>query len=102
MADGSPGITMRQLAWAHDWHIPRSDIPPRSPFSSTPRYNCLANIFPAGGHAEAIGDLNVRYGSNPGAKFYRFTSDQYGAFYIVADRVRSGCELRVIRRLNMV
>ncbi|MQW56137.1 hypothetical protein GHK59_08465 [Sinorhizobium meliloti] len=45
MADGSPGITMRQLAWAHDWHIPRSDIPPRSPFSSTPRYNCLANIF---------------------------------------------------------
>jgi len=32
--------------------------------------------FPAGGHAEAIGDLNARYGPNPGAKFYRFTSDQ--------------------------
>lgn len=35
-------------------------------------------------------------------QIYRFTSDQYGAFYIVADRVRSGCEIRVIRTLNMV
>ncbi|MGY6710101.1 MAG: Tn3 family transposase [Rhizobiaceae bacterium] len=98
MADVSPGITMRQLAWAHDWHIREEGYTAaHAILVNAQRQLPLANLwgdgttsssdgqyFPSGGHAEAIGDLNARYGPNPGAKFYRFTSDQYGAFYIVA------------------
>ncbi|QYA10524.1 Tn3 family transposase (plasmid) [Agrobacterium larrymoorei] len=98
MADVSPGITMRQLAWVHDWHI-REDgytaahailvnaqrqLPLARLWGDGTTSSSDGQYFPAGGHAEAIGDLNARYGPNPGAKFYRFTSDQYGAFYIVA------------------
>lgn len=96
--DVSPGITMRQLAWAHDWHIREEGYTAaHALLVNAQRQLPLANLwgdgttsssdgqyFPAGGHAEAIGDLNARYGPNPGSKFYRFRSDQYGAFYIVA------------------
>jgi len=89
---------MRQLAWAHDWHIrEEGDTAAHAILVNAKRQLPLASLwgdgttsssdgqyFPAGGHAEAIGDLNGRYGPNPGAKFYRFTSDQYGAFYIIA------------------
>ncbi|WP_284316938.1 Tn3 family transposase, partial [Labrys miyagiensis] len=97
MADVSPGLTMRQLAWAHDWHI-REDgyAAAHAILVNAQRQLSLAQLwgggttsssdgqyFPAGGHAEAIGDLNARYGPNPGTKFYRFTSDQFGAFCII-------------------
>ena len=98
MADVSPGITMRQLAWAHDWHIreegytaahailvnAQRQLPLASLWGDGTTSSSDGQYFPAGGHAKAIGDLNARYGPNPGAKFYRFTSDQYGAFYIIA------------------
>ena len=98
MADVSPGITMRQLACAHDWHIreegysaahailvnAQRQLPLAGLWGDGTTSSSDGQYFPAGGHAEAIGDLNARYGPNPGAKFYRFTSDQYGAFYIVA------------------
>ncbi|KQZ99881.1 hypothetical protein ASD64_13780 [Mesorhizobium sp. Root157] len=94
----SPGLTMRQLAWAHDWHIREEGYTgAHAILVNAQRHLPLAKLwgdgttsssdgqyFPAGGHAEAIGDLNARYGPNPGAKFYRFTSDQYGAFHIIA------------------
>ena len=98
MADVSPGLTMRQLAWAHDWHIreegyttahailvnAQRQLPLAGLWGDGTTSSSDGQYFPAGGHAEAIGDLNARYGPNPGAKFYRFTSDQYGAFHIIA------------------
>lgn len=98
MADVSPGLTMRQLAWAHDWHIreegytaahavlvnAQRQLPLAALWGDGTTSSSDGQYFPAGGHAEAIGDLNARYGPNPGAKFYRFTSDQYGAFHIIA------------------
>nr|WP_245416008.1 Tn3 family transposase [Mesorhizobium denitrificans] len=98
MADVSPGLTMRQLAWAHDWHIreegytaahailvnAQRQLPLAKLWGDGTTSSSDGQYFPAGGHAEAIGDLNARYGPNPGAKFYRFTSDQYGAFHIIA------------------
>ena len=98
MADVSPGLTMRQLAWAHDWHIREEgytgahailvnahrQLPLAKLWGDGTTSSSDGQYFPAGGHAEAIGDLNARYGPNPGAKFYRFTSDQYGAFHIIA------------------
>ena len=98
MADVSPGLTMRQLAWAHDWHIreegynaahailvnAQKQLPLTKLWGDGTTSSSDGQYFPAGGHAEAIGDLNARYGPNPGAKFYRFTSDQYGAFHIIA------------------
>ena len=98
MADVSPGLTMRQLAWAHDWHIreegytaahailvnAQRQLPLAVLWGDGTTSSSDGQYFPAGGHAEAISDLNARYGPNPGAKFYRFTSDQYGAFHIIA------------------
>ncbi|QPC95470.1 Tn3 family transposase (plasmid) [Mesorhizobium sp. INR15] len=89
---------MRQLAWAHDWHIreegytgahailvnAQRQLPLAKLWGDGTTSSSDGQYFPARGHAEAIGDLNARYGPNPGAKFYRFTSDQYGAFHIIA------------------
>jgi hypothetical protein len=74
MADVSPGITMRQLDWAHDWHIPEEGYTAAyAILVNAQRQLSLASLwgdgttsssdgqyFPAGGHAEAIGDLNAR------------------------------------------
>ena len=38
-------------------------------------------FFKAGGHAEARADYNVKYGSEPGVKFYTHVSDRYSAFH---------------------
>jgi len=98
MADVSPGLTMRQLAWAHDWHIRQEgytaahailinaqrNLPLTAIWGDGTTSSSDGQYFQAGGPGEAIGDLNARNGSNPGAKFYRFTSDQYGAFHIIA------------------
>ncbi|ESW76185.1 hypothetical protein X772_32305 [Mesorhizobium sp. LSJC280B00] len=97
MADVSPGLTMRQLAWAHDWHIreegytaahailinAQRSLPLMAIWGDGSTSSSDGQYFQAGGPGEARGDLNARYGSNPGAKFYRFTSDQYGAFHII-------------------
>ena len=37
--------------------------------------------FHAGGHGEATGLVNARYGIEPGVKFYSHLSDQFGAFH---------------------
>ncbi len=98
MADVSPGLTIRQLAWAHDWHIreegytaahailinAQRNLPLTAIWGDGTTSSSDGQYFQAGGLGEAIGDLNARYGLNPGAKFYRFTSDQYGAFHIIA------------------
>ncbi len=98
MADVSPDLTMRQLAWAHDWHIreegykgadailinAQRNLPLAAIWGDGTTSSSDGQYFQAGGPGEAIGDLNARYGPNPGAKFYRFTSDQYGAFHIIA------------------
>nr|WP_328588600.1 Tn3 family transposase [Brucella grignonensis] len=82
MADVSPGITMRQLAWAHDWHIREEDytaahailvnaqrqLPLASLWGDGTTSSSDGQYFSAGGHAEAIGDLNARYDPNPGGQ----------------------------------
>jgi TnpA family transposase len=37
--------------------------------------------FKTGGHAEARGQVNPKYGSEPGVQFYTHVSDQYAPFY---------------------
>ncbi|CUX65048.1 MULTISPECIES: Tn3 family transposase [Agrobacterium] len=81
----SSSTTVRgQLAWAHDWHIrEEGDTAAHAILVNAKRQLPLASLwgdgttsssdgqyFAAGGHAEAIGDLNACYGPNPGANFY--------------------------------
>lgn len=87
MADVSPGLMMRQFAWAHDWHVreegykaahailinAQRKLPLSSMWGDGTTSASDGQYFQAGGHGDAIGDLNARYGPNPGAKFYRFT-----------------------------
>ncbi|WFU51535.1 Tn3 family transposase [Sinorhizobium terangae] len=110
MADVSPGLTMRQLAWAHDWHIreegysaaqailinAQRQLPLSKMWGDGTTSSSDGQYFQAGGYGEALGDLNARYGPNPGAKFYRFTSDQYGAFYIIVMNANASEAIHVL------
>ncbi len=68
MADACRGATLRQLAWAYDWHI---------------REETYATAL-ARGHGEALGDINARHGNEPGVAFYTHISDQFGPYYTKA------------------
>jgi len=37
--------------------------------------------FKAGGHAERTGQVNLKYGTEPGVTFYTHISDQYAPFH---------------------
>lgn len=101
---------MRQLSWAQDWHIredtykaaeailvnAQRNLPLASLWGDSTTSSSDGQYFPAGGPGEAIGDLNARYGSNPGGKFYRFTSDQYGAFHIIAMNANASEAIHVL------
>ena len=40
--------------------------------------------YRAGGHGEALGDINARHGNEPGVAFYTHISDQFGPYYTKA------------------
>jgi TnpA family transposase len=98
MADACRGATLRQLAWAHDWHIreetyaialarlidfhralPLAQLWGRGATSSSD-----GQYYRAGGHGEALGDINARHGNEPGVAFYTHISDQFGPYYTKA------------------
>ncbi len=95
MAEASRDLTFRQIAWAHDWHI-REDtyIEALACLIDAQRALPLAGIwgegitsssdgqyFRAGGRGEAAAEVNARYGTEPGVKFYTHISDQFGPYH---------------------
>ena len=95
MADVCRGVTMRQLAWVHDWHVREETyvaalarlieahrvMPLAKAWGSGTTSSSDGQYFRAGGRGEALADINARHGNEPGVAFYTHISDQFGPFY---------------------
>ena len=94
MADAIRGVTSRQLALVHDWHIreesyraalasidPHRALPLASVWGAGRTSSSDGQYFRAGGTGAAIADVNARHGNEPGVSFYTHISDQFGPFY---------------------
>jgi TnpA family transposase len=95
MADACRGATLRQLAWAYDWHIREETyaaalaqlidfhraLPLARLWGNGATSSSDGQYYRAGGHGEALGDINARHGNEPGVAFYTHISDQFGPYY---------------------
>ena len=96
MAESCPGMTYTKLTWLQAWHIRDETYSAglaelvnaqfRHPFavwwgdgttSSSDGQN-----FKAGGRGQFAGQVNLKYGQEPGVQFYTHISDQYTPFHI--------------------
>lgn len=95
MAESCPGTTYAKLTWLQAWHIRDEtyfsglaelvNAQFRHPFamwwgdgttSSSDGQN-----FKIGGRGQFAGQVNLKYGQEPGVQFYAHISDQYAPFY---------------------
>ena len=95
MADVCRRVTMRQLAWVHDWHVREETyaaalarlieahriMPLAKAWGSGTTSSSDGQYFRAGGRGGALADINARHGNEPGVAFYTHISDQFGPFY---------------------
>jgi TnpA family transposase len=95
MAETCRGITLRQLAWVHDWHIREEAyagalarlieahraLPIAQLWGDGSTSSSDGQYFRAGSQATAISDINARHGNEPGIAFYTHISDQFGPFH---------------------
>lgn len=95
MAEASPGTTVTKLGWLQAWHI-RDDTyaaalaelvnaQNRQPFAALWGQGTTSSSdgqnFKAGGHGLFAGQVNLKYGQEPGVQFYTHISDQYAPFH---------------------
>jgi len=95
MAESCPGTTYAKLSWLQAWHI-RDDTYSsaltdlvnaqfRQPFAEFWGDGTTSSSdgqrFRTGGRAGAGGNINPKYGSDPGVQFYTHVSDQYAPFH---------------------
>ena len=95
MAESCPGTTYARLTWLQAWHVrdetyaaglaELTNAQLRQPFaghwgdgttSSSDGQN-----FRAGGRGQSAGQVNLKYGPEPGVQFYTHVSDQYSPFH---------------------
>jgi TnpA family transposase len=95
MAESCPGATYQKLSWLQAWHIRDETYSAalaqlvneqyRHPFAANWGDGTTSSSdgqrFKAGGHAERTGNVNPKYGSEPGVLFYTHISDQYAPFH---------------------
>ncbi len=95
MADVCRGVTPRQLAWVHDWHVREETyaaalarlidahraMPLARVWGTGTTSSSDGQYFRAGGRGEAFADINARHGNEPGVAFYTHISDQFGPFH---------------------
>src|SRR3546814_18720351 len=95
MAEACRGVTMRQLAWMHDWHVREETyaaalariidahrvLPLAGLWGDGRTSSSDGQFYRAGGRGEAVGDVNARPGNEHGVAFYTHVSDQYGPFH---------------------
>ena len=95
MAESCPDATYAKLTWLQAWHIRDEtygsalaelvNVQSRHPFSENWGEGTTSSSdgqwFKVGGHAEARGNVNPKYGSEPGLTFYTHVSDQYAPFH---------------------
>ena len=98
MADACPGVTAARLDWAGHWHV-REETYARALAEVVNHQHRLAfaghwgggttsssdgQRFATGGRGNVGGQVNARYGREPGALFYTHVSDQYAPFHTQA------------------
>lgn len=95
MAEACPGATYAKLSWLQAWHVRDEtysaalaeliNAQHRHPFAAWWGDGTTSSSdgqrFKAGGSAEASGNINPKYGSEPGVQFYTHISDQYAPFH---------------------
>ena len=95
MAETCRGVTLRQLAWVHDWHIREEAyggalarlieahraLPIARLWGDGSTSSSDGQYFRAGSQGAAIGDINARHRNEPGVAFYTHISDQFGRFH---------------------
>lgn len=94
MAESSPGTTYSKLAWLQAWHI-RDDTysgaladltnaqfehPFASHWGDGTTSSSDGQRFRVGGVNQGKGQVNPKYGTEPGRQFYTHISDQYSPF----------------------
>lgn len=95
MAESCPGVTAAKLSWLQSWHLREEtysaalaevvNAQSRHPFAAGWGAGSTSSSdgqrFPMGRHGKAAGEINLKYGTEPGAVFYTHLSDQYAPFH---------------------
>ncbi|MCP4899413.1 MAG: Tn3 family transposase [bacterium] len=95
MAESCPGTTYAKLTWLQAWHIRDEtysaglaelvDAQFRQPFAAYWGDGTTSSSdgqnFKAGGRGQHAGQVNLKYGQEPGVQFYTHISDQYAPFH---------------------
>jgi TnpA family transposase len=93
--ESCPGSTYARLSWLQAWHIRDETYSAalaelvnaqfKQPFAAYWGEGTTSSSdgqrFRAGGRGEASGQINARYGGEPGVLFYTHLSDQYAPFH---------------------
>ena len=95
MVESCPGTTYQKLSWLQAWYIRDETYSAalaelvneqnKHPFAANWGDGTTSSSdgqrFKAGGHAERTGQVNPKYGNEPGLLFYTHISDQYAPFH---------------------
>jgi TnpA family transposase len=95
MAEACPGSTLYKLEALRAWHIRDEtyakglaelvNAQHRAPFAAYWGAGSTSSsdgqYFKVGGHGESTGQVNLRYGTEPGVTFYTHISDRYAPFH---------------------
>ncbi|MFK0380320.1 Tn3 family transposase [Pandoraea sp. NPDC090278] len=95
MAESCPGVTYAKLTWLQAWHIRDETYSAglaelvnaqfHQPFAAYWGDGTTSSSdgqnFKAGGRGQAAGQVNLKYGQEPGVQFYTHVSDQYAPFH---------------------
>jgi TnpA family transposase len=96
MAESCPGVTPAKLSWLQSWHLreetysaalaeivnAQSHHPFAAGWGAGNTSSSDGQRFQMGRHGKAAGEVNLKYGTEPGAVFYTHLSDQYAPFHI--------------------
>jgi TnpA family transposase len=94
MTESCPGTTYAKLSWLQAWHVRDETYSPalaelvnaqfHQPFADHWGDGTTSSSdgqrFKSGGKAESTGQINPKYGAEPGRLFYTHISDQYAPF----------------------
>jgi TnpA family transposase len=95
MSETCRGASLRQLGLVQDWHVSEAayaealariidahrTLPLARVWGDGTASSSDGQHFFAGGHGEALADVNARHGNEPGVSFYTHVSNQYGPFH---------------------
>ena len=95
MAESCPGTSLAKLSWLVAWHIRdetyskalaeivnhQHGVPFAAHWGEGTTASSDGQRYRAGGRGEAAGQVNAKYGNDPGVTFYTHVSDQYAPFH---------------------